>query len=127
MTHLLGLDIGKRRTGVAFADTRSGIVMALDTLHHKDEDELIESIEAIVQERKIEKLAIGIPKLLDGTEGEQASYVRALAEEIGDVTSLPFVLIDERYSSYGTTKENADAKAACSILETALSQHRSND
>jgi putative Holliday junction resolvase len=121
---ILGLDLGKRHTGVAFVDTVPGFVMALDTIKHKRTEELIEILVRIIKEKNIDALAIGLPRLLDGSEGEQADYVRCIAEEISTAVHLPIQFIDERYSSYGTTKENADAKAACSIVETAMSQSR---
>ena len=120
---ILGLDLGKRRTGVAFADTRPGFVMALNTIKHTSTEGLISALQQIITDKKVESLAIGLPRLPDGSEGEQVDYVRSIAELIGSTTHLPIRFIDERYSSYGTTKENADAKAACSIVEIAMSQH----
>lgn len=119
---ILGLDLGKRRTGVAFADTGPGFVMALDTIKHWTTEELITALQQIITVKKVESLAIGLPRLPDGSEGEQVAYVRSVAGLIGTATQLPIQFIDERYSSYGTTKENADAKAACSIVEIAMNQ-----
>lgn len=117
---ILGLDVGKRRTGVAFAETALGIVMALDTIKHMNTDELITILIPIIKEKRVDELAIGLPRLLDGTEGEQATYVREVADIVSDSFHLPVHFIDERFSSYGTTKENADTKAACSIVEMAM-------
>lgn len=116
----LGLDLGKRRTGVAFADSNLQIVMALSTIHHTTPEELIEALKQIVKERKIDTIAVGLPLLLDGSEGEQALYVRKVASMITQSLHRDVEYIDERYSSVGTTKENADTKAACSIVEIAM-------
>lgn len=119
---ILGLDLGKRRTGVAFADTGPGFVMALDTIKHTTTEDLIIDLRKIITDKKVETVAIGLPRLPDGSEGEQVNYVRSVAELINTTTHLPIRFIDERYTSYGTTKDNADAKAACSIVEIAMNQ-----
>jgi len=41
MTNVLSLDIGTRRTGVAFVDENTNVPMPMETLHHASEDELI--------------------------------------------------------------------------------------
>lgn len=119
----LGLDLGGKRTGVAFGDDGPGFVVALDTIVTQNENELIEAVARIVKEKKIDVLAVGLPKLLDGTEGEQAGIARALAEKIKERVKLPLVLADERFSSYGAIDKNsADSKAACEIVEVVMRQ-----
>ncbi len=122
--HLLGLDIGTKRTGVAFADTKAGFVVALDTIHHRSVDELCSSLSPIITSKKISELVIGLPRLLDGSEGAQSRSVREAAQSIATMFSLPITFMDERYSSMNATKESADSKAACSIVEVVVSQRK---
>lgn len=122
--HLLGLDLGTRRTGVAFADTVSGFIVALDTISHKDIQELCTKLKGIIEAKKISELIIGLPRLLDGTEGSQSEIVRGFAEVLETTFMLPVTFIDERFSSMDATKKSADAKAACSILEVVISQRK---
>ncbi len=120
---ILALDVGKRRTGVAFADKEADFVIALQTISHGNIGELIEAVLKIIEEKKIDELAIGLPLKLDGLDGEQSLYVRTFAETLAKHTPLPQRLIDERYtSSSASSCMDPDAVAACQIAEMALSK-----
>lgn len=117
---LLALDLGTKRSGAALRDLDSGMIMALDTIEAANEDALIGCIASMVARYKVCRIAVGIPKLLDGTEGAQAVWVRASAQAIQSRLSLPIVFVDERFTSMNApSKNSADAKAACAIAELA--------
>jgi putative Holliday junction resolvase len=126
MSKLLALDIGTRRTGVAYADTASGIVMALETIKHSSDDELTRHVATLVKKMKISELIIGLPKLLDGSEGKQSLLVRSAAQSIVDVVHLPLKFVDERFTSgkRGDKSSDKDARAACAILTVVIDQRR---
>lgn len=120
----LALDIGTRRTGVAFLDDAVGIPLPLPTIHHESNQELLASVRSIVRERSIDRLVIGLPLLPSGTEGSQAVHVRGVAAELQEL-GLPLECIDERYTTHrrGHVRRapplpaDTDAAAACSLLE----------
>ncbi len=125
MPILLGIDAGTRRTGVAFADTKAGFVMALDTIRHRSIEELVNRIVLLAKQRNASEIVIGLPCLPQGDEGKQAVLVRELAEILKKTLGLPVTLIDERYSTYGTQPgTDPDAKAACEILSVVIDQRR---
>lgn len=95
---LLALDIGTRRTGMAFADSSIGIPHPLETIHHSSSEELIAAVQRVCEEKKIDQLVIGLPLLPSGDEGEQAQYVRTTSEQLKPL-GLPMTFLDERYSS----------------------------
>jgi putative Holliday junction resolvase len=117
---ILALDIGKRRTGVAFAMSPEDIVMSLETIEVKTIEALVHAILLLVNAKKITMLAVGNPLLLDGTEGSQVEFVKECTDALRQAGMLEILMVDERYSSYGVEKKYADAKAACSIAEIAL-------
>ena len=122
---LLALDIGLRNTGVAFGETKSGIVMALSTLHHDSESELAKKILSIVQSKEIDHLIIGLPLLPNGAEGEQASLVRKAATSIENVAGLKAEFLDERYTTNihrMAQGSDPDATAACALLTVKMDQ-----
>jgi len=121
---LLSLDIGTRRTGVAYGETESDFIMALDTIAHKTDAELIEKVSAIVKHRKIEKVIVGLPLLLGGEEGAQSRLVRSIANALTNATGLDVMFLDERYTSVAKKNEDPDARAACELLQIALEKRR---
>jgi putative holliday junction resolvase len=124
----LSLDIGQRRTGVAFLDDATGIPLPLTTLTHRSARELTSLVSAIVEERKVDRLIIGLPLLPDGTEGEQARIVREVAESF-EAFGKPMSFVDERYTTPSVRSSKAlrhspppsaydgDAAAACALLQ----------
>lgn len=113
----LGLDIGLRRTGVAFADADIGIPFPLDTIIAQTKEEMIEQVEMIARERKVDRIIVGLPLLPSGDEGSQSAYVRSCAE---DLSALGFAIdfIDERYTTSDSKDYDGDARAACLLLQT---------
>lgn len=128
--NLLALDIGLKRTGVAFGETGSGIVMALDTVLHDTAEELVTKVNELVKHRKIEKLIVGLPLLLSGEKGSQAEKVLEVVEMMKKATGIPVQLIDERYTTTHQKtayRSDSDAKSACTILSIAMDRKNSID
>ncbi|MBP9850657.1 MAG: Holliday junction resolvase RuvX [Candidatus Peribacteraceae bacterium] len=122
---LLGIDAGTRRTGVAFADTKAGFVMALDTIKHKTPEELVVRITELAKAKNASEIIMGLPRLPQGEEGRQAGLVRELAAALEKALGIPVQLIDERYSSQGGAHgTDPDAKAACEMLSVVLDQRK---
>lgn len=123
----LALDIGKRRTGVAFLPESTGVPVPLETIAHTSEAQLIERVTHIITDRGVGQLVIGLPLLPDGSEGEQALYVRAVADTLR--AAVPSILFrDERYTTVKVhsakharhspppSSYDGDAAAACALL-----------
>lgn len=113
----LGLDIGTRRTGVAYFEDGTDILLPLDTLTHKNDADVLSSILDVARERKIDCIVAGMPFLPSGTEGSQAKWVTGIIDNLRK-EGFRVEILDERY----TTKDgkHADAQAAVSILQTYL-------
>lgn len=119
----LSLDIGNRRTGVAFADTDEGIPpISLETISHQSFDDLADQIESIVTENGIHELVLGLPLLPSGDEGAQAGIVRDAAQILEEI-GIPLSFVDERYSTAGSQGSDPDASAAIAILDVKLSSN----
>lgn len=117
----LALDIGTRRTGVALLDDAAGVPVALDTLRHRTEEELITAVRAIVAEREIDRLVIGLPLLPSGAEGAQAAFVRGVAERLRSEVGIPCSFLDERYTTsaaHQPSDTDPDAASAVAILQS---------
>ena len=127
---LLALDIGMKRTGAAFGDTKSGILMALKTIHHESTSELVKKVEEITHEKKIDALVVGLPLLPSGEEGKQASIIKEAADEIVRKTGISVEYSDERYTTKTALKVpkiDPDANAACSLLQVKMDRKNAID
>ncbi|MBW4536900.1 MAG: Holliday junction resolvase RuvX [Pleurocapsa minor HA4230-MV1] len=133
----LGLDVGRKRMGVAGCDGTGLIATGLTTIRRTNWAEDIRQLKEIVAEREIEILVIGLPYRLDGTLGSQAKQVQKFAERISRILQLPFDYVDERLTSveaeeqlkaqkqFSTRNKGAiDRRAAAIILQQWLDARR---
>lgn len=120
----LALDVGNRRTGIAYLDDTVGIPLPLDTILHTSEDQLIDAVMAIVSARQIDRIIVGLPRLPSGDEGLQAAESRKIGSRL-EKKGLAVEFVDERYTTprfsshknaLPTQKTDGDAAAACAIL-----------
>lgn len=96
---ILAVDLGKSRTGLAVSDKMGFLASPLSTIYEKNEEKLILKIADIAKEQKAELIVVGLPKNMDGSEGESAKNARNFATKLKDATLLEVVMQDER----GTT------------------------
>jgi len=118
MAHILALDIGTKRTGVAYLDESVGIPLPLESIAHGNDRELVQAVQALVTGRGVDRLIVGLPRLPGGEEGKQASLVRKTVGALERATGLTVTFIDERYSTPRTTERDPNAEAAWNILSS---------
>jgi putative Holliday junction resolvase len=102
---LLGIDPGSVVIGVAVSDPGLAVASPLVGLQRKKKfaDDAA-AIAALIRERNVGGMVIGLPKNMDGSEGPAAQAARALARNLierGGLPdpALPVVFWDERLSS----------------------------
>ena len=130
---IISVDYGDVRTGVAACDKLQLLASPVTVIKQKDPELLSEEIKKICLEKKAEKIVLGLPKNMDGTEGARAELCRAFAEELKAATNLPVAMWDERrttveahnilsaHNYHGAKRKNTvDAVAASLILEGYL-------
>lgn len=96
---IMSVDLGKARTGIAVCDITQTLASPVTTINEYNVDRLIERVARLAAEKKAERIVVGLPKNMDGTEGESAQNARAFAERLQGTAGLPVVMQDER----GTT------------------------
>lgn len=105
----LGIDVGSRRIGVALSDHLGLLAAPLRAIQVRGQELAV--IAALVREREIDTVVVGLPTSLDGTEGPQALKVREfaarLASHIGDV---PIIFADERFTTAEAERLMLDRK-----------------
>ncbi len=133
----LGLDVGKKRLGVAGCDGTGLIATGLTTINRTSWRQDLEQLQSIIQEREVEILIIGLPYSLDGTIGAQAKQVQKFAGQLQRVLNLPIEFVDERLTSVEATEQlkaqkrfssrnkgEIDRRAAAIILQQWLDTRR---
>jgi putative Holliday junction resolvase len=96
---LLGLDIGEKRIGVAKSDALGMFAHGMPFIERTVGNEHFAKIQACIDEVGAEKIIVGIPINLDGTEGLAAEQMRAFVDILQDRVSIPVDTWDERLTS----------------------------
>ncbi len=96
---ILSVDYGRVRTGIAICDRTETIASPVAVIKEVRQEILAEKIAAIAKERQAEQIVLGLPKNMDGSEGESAENVRCFKDVLEKTAGLEVVLHDER----GTT------------------------
>ena len=96
----LGLDLGTKTLGVAISDPLGLIANDLVVLRHNEEyDKLIEEVEKIVREKKVDALVLGFPKNMNNTIGERAKITLEFKEKLEKKIKIPVFMQDERLTT----------------------------
>ena len=96
---ILGIDIGKKRIGVAVSDETYFLARGLSTIERNRKE--FKKIKELTVEYEIEKIVFGLPLKLDGSRSSQTEKTLLFVEELKKSISLSFIPWDERL----TTKE----------------------
>ena len=95
----MGIDFGDARTGLAVSDEMNILVGDAWTLEQRKPELVAEEIAAQAKKRCVQRLVLGLPKNMDGSEGPRAEKCREFAQLLSTKTELPIVMWDERRSS----------------------------
>jgi len=96
---LLGVDYGNVRIGLAVSDPDRKIAFPFATYTRRNQEQDARYFRQLVQTESIGQIVVGLPVHLDGREGRQAAQTRTFGRWLGDVTSLPVIFCDERFST----------------------------
>src|SRR5581483_9587573 len=133
---ILAVDFGRKRIGLAIADSANSPAYPLGTFERVSMERDLAVIAARVQSRGVTQVVVGLPLNMDGTEGPSARAARGFGARIGEHLQLPVDYADERLTSFeardrlaGQTRLKrkrgaVDAVAATIILEEWLAAHR---
>jgi len=135
---LLGLDYGSKVIGVAVSDPNRRIASPIGAITRKKFGDDASALVALMRDRLIGGIIIGLPKNMDGSEGATAQAARAFMRNLAQKgflpdAALPIVFWDERLSTAAVERflisddmsrkrrdEVIDKAAAAYILQGAL-------
>jgi len=96
---ILGIDYGSRRIGVAFCDELGMTAQGAATLIRKNRKADLDAIAELVRHYNIERIVIGYPLRLDGSEGVQCEKVNRFCRRLEARFSIPVIRWDETLST----------------------------
>jgi putative Holliday junction resolvase len=130
---VLGIDPGARRIGLALSDAEGRFASPLGAVLVRDAEQAVRDIAAEVTRHEVERLVLGLPLRMDGSEGDAARNARKLAGRLEASTGRDVVLWDERLTSRAAEralreagthgrkrKEAVDSVAAALLLQSYL-------
>ena len=95
----LGVDYGDVRTGLAECDVSGMLASGIATVKEGGMRNTAVRVAREAEARSCKKIIIGLPKNMDGTEGERASVIKAFAEILSSITDIPIDFCDERMTT----------------------------
>ena len=130
---IMAIDFGDARIGLAVSDLLGMLCGEALTMEEWNMERASKRISEEAKKRGVERLVLGLPKNMDGSEGPRAEKSREFREMLAADSGLEVVLWDERRSSIeahailhaaGKKEKNhrktVDAVAASLILESYL-------
>jgi putative Holliday junction resolvase len=139
---VLGVDFGERRIGLAVSDTSGTLASPVRTIDRRGSAAdavtlILNALADLAHDDPIDRIIVGLPLRLDGSDNDQTPRVRQLAAELASRTGLPIDLQDERLSSreaeerlamrqrdWRKRKDRLDAAAAAIVLQDWLDSRR---
>lgn len=133
---LLGLDVGDARIGVAVGEAGLGLAFGRGVITRATLAQDVAAVLALCQQEQVERVVVGLPRLTDGSESQQADKVRAFASAL-ERSGLAITFEDERFTtrlaaqqlrrsglnkSKRQDKGRQDEAAAVLILESYLTK-----
>jgi len=129
---LMGLDTGTKTIGIALCDASWRFATAGKTINRRKFAQDKAQIAAIVAERGVCGMVIGLPLNMTGSESPRSQAARAMARNLEDM-GLPILLWDERWTTQAAERamieqdfsrakraERIDSHAAALILQGAI-------
>jgi putative Holliday junction resolvase len=135
---IIAIDFGKRRIGLAIAESADSGAYPLATITRVSRDRDLQEIAGWISARAATQLVVGLPLNMDGSEGSSARAARIFGAQLATHLLLPVDYCDERLTSFEARerlsnqgrkrlrKTAVDAVAATIILEEWLAAHRNS-
>lgn len=133
MVRALGLDIGKRRIGVAVSDPLGLVARPVETVHSVSLNVDMARITEIARELEAELIVVGDPLHMNGEAGTMSNRAHKFGEKLREVSGLAIEYCDERLTSVEAerilqdagvpprkARQQIDAMAAAVILQSYL-------
>lgn len=93
---IMAVDYGDVRTGLAVCDRTEFLASPIGVIEERNMTELVMKVLFMAEQYMVEEIIVGLPKNMDGTEGDRALKCRQFGDMLMNVTELPIKMWDER-------------------------------
>ena len=97
---ILALDYGRKKIGLALADTEARIAEPVETVERINRNEDMRRLRKFARDHGVKQIVVGLPLRLDGAAGEMAEEAKRFAERVRKQIGLPVEMVDERLTSW---------------------------
>jgi putative Holliday junction resolvase len=111
---LIGIDPGERRIGVAVGDEETGMAFPRPAL--RAGLRAPDGIRALADAEGTQRIIVGLPLNMDGSEGSQAAAARAFGARLGAL-GLDVIFSDERLTTWDAAQRMAESGSASSAAD----------
>jgi putative Holliday junction resolvase len=127
---VLALDYGSARCGCAVSDPTCTLATPIDAVQRPATRKGLAALAALVRDREVGRVVVGLPLGLSGADTDQTREARAFARRLEEVVGVPVSLYDERFTTRiaersGSRTTSEDSRAAAVLLEDWLARHGS--
>lgn len=95
----VAIDLGSVRVGIAISDELGLLAHPRPHLAGGDQRKLLEALQELAVSEGVEHFVVGLPRLLNGSEGRAARDARRFAAALARHTGIPVTLCDEWLST----------------------------
>ena len=126
---VLALDYGSARCGCALSDPTGTLATPIAHVERPGTRKGMARLVALVRDREVDRVVVGLPLGLSGADTAQTAEVRAFAQRLGEALGeqIPIDLYDERLTTVIAERvggrESEDSRAAAVLLEGWLVRH----
>lgn len=133
---IAAIDLGRRRIGVAVTDAAAMGAHPVGIVERRALKQDLDAIAAMLRDRRVSIIVVGLPLNMDGSEGPAALSARKFAAALAEALGVTVEMFDERLTSFearerlsdmpvrkGARKTGLDALAAVVILEGWMQAH----
>ena len=124
----LAIDPGSKRVGLAICDPDERIAVPLGVI---PASAAFPAVRSIAKRELVGGIVVGLPLLMDGSEGSAVVRARRLGERIRDRLGLPVEYEDERLTTFQAEQEGGgeprDDIAAALILQAFIDRRRESE
>lgn len=126
--HILAIDYGTKRIGLAWADTTLGVILPYGLIEGPTELARLKKLMDLIRQEQIKKIVVGFPIGLNGQENKNTERVKKMVFNLQKQLDIDIEYYDERFSSQAADAlgkgVSRDEKAAMVILEGYLEKKK---